>query len=166
MADHHPMSFRPSAHEDEGIYRETLDGLLEGFQIIGFDWRYLYVNPAAARHGRQAPDELIGRRMHEVYPGIEQTPLFAVLRTCMREREPASFENCFTYPDQTTRWFEIRVEPVPQGLCVQSADIQDRKDAQAKADRLIAELRLELSARAEELEAMRQRVEKLEAMER
>ena len=49
---------------------------LEGFQIISRDWRYLYVNPAAARHGRRAPEELFGRRMSEVYPGIDETPLF------------------------------------------------------------------------------------------
>lgn len=47
-------------------YRDTLDSLLEGFQIIAHDWTYLYVNPAAARHGRHSPDELHGRKMWDV----------------------------------------------------------------------------------------------------
>jgi PAS domain S-box-containing protein len=113
-------------------YRETLDSLLEGFQILGFDWTYLYVNPAAARHGRLPPEALHGRRMSDVYPGIDQTPLFATLQRCMHDRTAASFENLFTFPDGSTRWFEIRVEPVPRGLCIHSVDIEDRKAAEAR----------------------------------
>ncbi len=36
-------------------YRQTLDTMLEGCQIIDRDWRYVYINEAAARHGRQTP---------------------------------------------------------------------------------------------------------------
>ena len=43
-------------------YRSTLDSLMEGGQLIGFDWRYLYLNAAAERHTRRpkcsAPDFL------------------------------------------------------------------------------------------------------------
>ena len=121
----------PPHHWDQSVwYRRTLDSLIEGFQIIGHDWTYLYVNPAAARHGGRQPEELHGRAMWEVYPNIEQTPIFAVLKHCMTERTTASVENLFTFPDGTTRWFEIRVNPVPEGICVHSIDIHERKDAE------------------------------------
>ena len=42
--------FPPSVDQDP--LRRALDCLQEGFQIIGYDWHYIYVNPAAARHGR------------------------------------------------------------------------------------------------------------------
>ena len=112
-------------------YRDTLDSLLEGFQIIGRDWTYLYVNPAAAAHARCTPADLVGRQMWAIFPGIEETPLFATLKRCMEQREAAAFENLFTFSDDTARWFEIRVEPVPEGICVHSVDIQARKDAEA-----------------------------------
>ncbi|MGE5242747.1 MAG: two-component system sensor histidine kinase NtrB [Betaproteobacteria bacterium] len=119
-------------HEPDLRYRQTLDCLLEGFQIIGPDWRYVYVNPAAAAHGRRAPDELIGSLMWEVYPSIRETPLFALLARCMAERTDASLENRFTFPDGTERWFELRVQPVPEGVCVLSVDIEDRKAIEAR----------------------------------
>ena len=75
---------------DSQRYRSTLDSLVEGFQIIGHDWTYLYVNPAAARHGRRSPEELHGRKMWDAYPGIQETPLFAVLKRCMTDRRAAS----------------------------------------------------------------------------
>jgi signal transduction histidine kinase len=48
----------------------------------------------------------------------------------MLERKAASLETLFTFPDGATRWFEIRVEPVPEGICIHSVDIQSRKEAE------------------------------------
>ena len=112
---------------DQDPVRLCLDCLSEGFQIIGFDWSYVYVNPAAARHGRRDPAELIGRPISEMYPGIERTPLFEVMRKCMAERSTRIIENRFTFPDGTQRWFELRIQPVPSGICIYSSDIDDRK---------------------------------------
>ena len=63
----------------EKRYRSTLDHMMEGCQIIGFDWRYLYVNGVAAREGHAKSEELVGRTMEEVYPGIQSTELFSQL---------------------------------------------------------------------------------------
>ena len=107
--------------------RLSLDCLREGFQIIGFDWSYVYVNPAAARHGRRDAADLVGKPISEAYPGIERTELFEFLRKCMSERTSHVLENEFTFPDGTRRWFELRIQPVPAGVCVYSSDIDERK---------------------------------------
>jgi two-component system, sensor histidine kinase PdtaS len=120
--------------------RRTLDSLLVGFQVIDFDWKYVYVNPAAARHGQSTPRALLGRTMAEAYPGIENTPMFELLRQCMEHRTRHVLENLFTYPDGRSRWFDIRIEPVPEGVCVYSFDIHDRKEAQLALERRNAEL--------------------------
>lgn len=88
--------------QTEQRYRSTLDSMLEGMQIIGFDWRYLYINNTAAQHGKKPKEELLGRTMMECYPGIEKTPLFATLQRCMTERATLQMENEFTYPDEST----------------------------------------------------------------
>lgn len=107
-----------------------LDSLLEGCQVIGFDWRYLYLNAAVARHGRRPREELLGQTIMEAYPGIETSEMFAVLRRCMDERTSCNLENEFRYPDGSTAWFELRIEPVPEGLFVLSLDITQRKHAE------------------------------------
>jgi signal transduction histidine kinase len=150
-----PASAAPTNHS----FRTTLDHLLEGFQIIAPDWTYLYVNPAAARHGRRRPEELHGRKMWDAYPGIQDTPLFAVLSRCMRERTATSFENQFTFPDQTTRWFELRVVPVPEGLCVHSFDIQARKDADTALRLLNQELEARIATRTGQLRLLNEELE-------
>ena len=119
----------------------VLDNLLEGCQILGFDWRYLYVNHAAVRHGRRTREELIGRVMTDVYPGIDQTEMFARLLRCMEARTAGNLENEFSYADGSTAWFELRIEPVPEGLFVLSLDITGRKQAERAMAQQIDRLR-------------------------
>lgn len=143
----------------EHHYRETLDSLLEGFQIIDRAWRYVYVNPAVAAQGRRTPADLIGRKMWEAYPGIEETPLFSHLRKAMTSRAPVSLENLFVFPSGERRWFELRVEPVPQGICIHSIDIHSRKEAQAALERLNADLEARVAARTRELQDLNAELE-------
>ncbi|ABG60768.1 PAS domain S-box protein [Cytophaga hutchinsonii] len=105
----------------------TLDNLIEGFQLISFDWKYLYVNDAVIKHSKYSKEELLGYTMMEKYPGIEKTPMFDLLKVCMRERKADYFENEFTYPDNSKGWFELRIQPVSEGLFILSIDITERK---------------------------------------
>lgn len=113
-----------------------LDQLLEGCQIIDREWRYLYVNEAVAKQGRSTTAELLGRTMMDAYPGIEKTQMFSILRECMTERTPQSMENEFTFPDGSRGWFELRFEPVPEGVFILSLEITDRKRAEVRLRKL------------------------------
>ncbi|MCW4016526.1 MAG: PAS domain S-box protein [Candidatus Bathyarchaeota archaeon] len=114
--------------ESEERFRSTLDNMMEGCQLIDYDWRYIYVNDAAAKHGRFAKKDFIGKTMMDLYPYIDTTTLFSVLSKCMKERVSARTENEFTYPNGKTAWFELSIEPVPEGLFILSVDISDRKE--------------------------------------
>ena len=118
----------------------TIDNLLEGFQVIDRNWRYVYLNEAAAQHGRTTINHLLYRTMMECYPGIEDTEMFSALKRCMVERVNARLENKFSYPDGRSGWFELSVEPVPEGICVLSVDITERRQAEAQLDRRLSEL--------------------------
>jgi len=135
------MSSRPEIAIESSLLARTLETMCEGLQILSPDWRYLYVNEAVARHGKKSRAELLGRTMLECYPGIERTRVFAVLESCMRERRAAELETDFVYEDGSCAWFELRIEPCPEGLVVLSLDITERKSLQAamvKTERLRA----------------------------
>ena len=115
----------PSAALEPHELRLVLESMREGIQVLDREFRYVYVNAAAAAHGRRSVTDLIGRRMQEMYPGIEQTPMFAELTACMLERSPRALPNEFTYPDGTRRNFELRIEPCDVGIVVLSIDVTD-----------------------------------------
>ncbi|MFZ5723770.1 MAG: ATP-binding protein [Pseudomonadota bacterium] len=126
----------------DGRYLSLLDHLLEACQVIDFDWRYRYLNDAAVQQNRLGErDQFIGRTMMEMYPGIEATPVYAMLKTCMEVRTPGYMEVEFTFPGGTTGWFEVRCEPVAQGIFILSVDITERKNAEANLRRTEEHLR-------------------------
>jgi PAS domain S-box-containing protein len=116
----------------EKDFQNTLNNMMEGFQIIDHNWRYVYVNDAAAKHGHITKKDLIGKTMMEVYPGIEKTEMFSTLNRCMKERVSARIENEFTYHNGEKRWFDLRIQPIPEGIFMPSIDITEHKKAEEK----------------------------------
>lgn len=115
------------AEKSEKSSQEILDNMQEGCQIIGPDWRFLYLNGAQIKQNKQTKEELLGHTMMERYPGIEKTELFARLKLCMEKREPQELETEFVFPDGSKGWFLVKVEPVPRGIFIISSDITLRK---------------------------------------
>lgn len=112
-----------------------LDNMLEGCQIVDREWRYRYLNDAVVKQAKKSREELLGHTMMEMYPGIELTPMFAELERCMRDRIPKRMENEFTFPDGSVGWFELRMEPIEDGVFILSLNITERKkvaEAEAK----------------------------------
>lgn len=129
----------------------TLDHLMEGCQVIGPDWRYLYVNDTVARQARKTKDELIGFQMFQVFPGFEKTSVFATLERCMKERTTDRLVNRFEYADGSAGWFELSIEPVPEGLFILSADITERRQSEEAIQRMNAELEITVQKRTADL---------------
>lgn len=132
-----------------------LDTLMEGFQIIGFDWRYIYVNNTVAKHGRHKTTDLIGFTMMEKFPGIEKSEMFKDLKKCMEERTCVQIENHFEFLDGSKRWFELRIEPVEEGIIILSIDINDRKNTEIELLELKEQLENIVELRTSQLEHIR-----------
>ena len=140
-------------------FRETLDNMLEGAQIIGFDWRYLYVNDSMATHGRYSKEELIGYTVMEKYPGIEKVPIFQTYLTCFKDRVSIHLENEFQFPDGSIGWFELSFQPVPEGIFILSMDITDRIRAQQEILKLNRGLEAMIRERTVQLELANKELE-------
>ena len=125
---------RKRAHQalskSETKYRLALDTMLEGCQVIGFDWRYLYRNHAAEIHNRRPNSELLDKTVMECWPGITETRVFALEKSCMEDRTTHQLDNEFTFPDGYTGWFRLIIQPVPEGIAIYSEDITKRKRAE------------------------------------
>ena len=104
--------------------------------------------------GQSTVDRLIGKTMMECYPGIENTFMFSQLKKCMEERVTLQFENEFTYNEGNKNWFELRIEPIPEGIFILSTNITNRKKAEEELLQLKNDLENKVKKRTAELEKL------------
>ncbi|HEY5470262.1 MAG TPA: PAS domain S-box protein [Bacteroidales bacterium] len=149
-----------SLAKSEERFRSTLENLLEGCQIIDFEYRYIFINKVASEQGKKTAEELHGHTMMEMYPGIETTPMFSVLQQCMKDRVPRQMGNEFNFDDGTNGWFHLSFEPVPEGVFIMSTNIIDRKQAATELAIANKELTFQITERKKAEKALQESEER------
>lgn len=116
--------------ESEQRYRNTLDNMMEGCQILDKDWRYVYINQKAASFGGLEQKVMIGKKVTDFFPDFESTEMFVALNKCMNERIFIHQEFDFIFPGNRFARFDFKIQPVPEGIFILSLDITDQHNQQ------------------------------------
>jgi signal transduction histidine kinase len=135
--------------------------MLKGVQVIDFEFRYVYVNNTVADHGRVKRKELLGKTMMEKYPGIEKTEMFQFLSKCLKEKQSQRLLNKFEFPDGQFGYFELRMQPVPEGVLILSMDVSKEKKLETELRMLNDRLEELVEERTKELAGSLERERKL-----
>lgn len=106
-----------------------LESISEGFVSFDRQWRYTYVNEAAARMLRKTPDELLGSVIWDAFPEAVKLRFYTEFQRAMAEATPLHFEEFFPPLDA---WYECHCFPHPEGLSVYFQDVIERKRAEAE----------------------------------
>jgi len=114
-----------SAHHQTMIILESIS---DAFTSIDREWRYTYVNRAAASLLHRKPEELLGRTIWEVWPKLNELSFGAAVRKALLESIPAQFEAHCSEPFDA--WLEVRCYPSETGLSLFFTNITDRKHAE------------------------------------
>ncbi len=122
-------------HESEQRYRLLFSEMLEGLALFEAvydengkpcDQRYLEVNSAFETHTGLSRDDVLGRTLREVLPGIEPFWIETYGKVVTTGKS-LHFED---YAQPLQRWFEVTAFRTHQGhLAVTFADITERKHA-------------------------------------
>ena len=125
--------------EAQAHTESILSSVADSHILLDRQWRYLYVNTAAARAIGRPPEQILGRTLWELYPDIVGTELERQYQRVMDERLPITFD--FHYATQDTdTWWENRFYPAPEGLALFATDITARKHAEAERAHLFEQL--------------------------
>lgn len=129
------------AGKSERQLRGVLNGMDEGFSLLGPDFTILDVNEEALRLETRDRSEIVGRSHWEVYPGTEQSELGRLYKKAMTERVPVSLEHEYTWEDGRSAWLEMHAYPIDAGLAVFYREITERKRDQERLEQSEAQLR-------------------------
>jgi PAS domain S-box-containing protein len=117
-----------SIRKSEELFRSTLDNMLEGCAIFDYNWNYVYLNNTHANHALLNREESLGKNLFELVPGFEKSRFFQAYKRTMEDRLPQQVEDCFTFIDGSTHWYEARSIPVSEGVFLLTIEITDRKN--------------------------------------
>jgi PAS domain S-box-containing protein len=126
--------------ESEAHFRHLFENMTTGVAVYepvdgGRDFTILDLNQAGARYAKVCREEILGRLVTEIFPGLEEMGLLACFRETLASGEP-TFLPVREYRDgRTTMWAENRVFRLPSGRIVAMFD--DRTEQRQLEGRLL-----------------------------
>lgn len=123
----HQRSLRVEADRAHRQATETLDSITDGFFSVDREWRYTFINRAAAQRLNKPNEELLGRVLWDVFPSLVGSAWEREYRRAVAERVVVHFE---AYHAPLDGWFEARAYPSTDGLAMYLTDITQRKRAE------------------------------------
>jgi PAS domain S-box-containing protein len=125
---------RAAAEAAEQFTRGILESIADPFVVQDADWRFQYINAAAANQfagSGHDSETMIGKVVWDAYPEIIGTAFEREMRRAAAERIPVTFE---AYHPQRAAWASLHCYPLANGgLATQWRDITARKRAEQAA---------------------------------
>lgn len=118
--------------EAVGQKLDLLESISDCFYSLDGDLRFTYVNKGAEKVWGLSRDELIGKKIEEIFPGAIDTSL-GKFRQVLMEKEPAYYE---LRSNVSQSWVSMRVYPTQAGISVFWHDITQRKQFENEISRL------------------------------
>jgi len=112
------------------------------FAVLDAGWCVTNVSDSVSDFSGIPREHLLGRTIWEIFRGLQGTKIETNLREAMQDRTSRRFE---WHTEEPERWFEIRVDPAPEGgIAILAIDITERmlieRDLEDRVDRRTTEL--------------------------
>ncbi|TGK97273.1 response regulator [Leptospira levettii] len=135
-----------------------MDDLSFGVQVISHELRYLYLNKVLLREINMQENQLLNQHMSKVFPGIENSDIFKAIEKTIITKMPEKVTNEFTLPNGNTTYYELDLQPIPQGAIIFSKDITDSSKSKIFLEKTNERLESEIKSRVLELEELNRKL--------
>jgi PAS domain S-box-containing protein len=144
-------------------YQETsdiLESIDDAFFALDRDWQLTFVNRRTEQLWGKRREEVLGRRLWEIFPHAAGTPIHAAAQRAMCERRVVE---CEALSAVTGKWVRGAFYPSRAGLSVCLRDMTEQKQAEAELRELNGMLERKIEERSRALEAEVAERQKIEA---
>jgi PAS domain S-box-containing protein len=107
----------------------VLGSISDTYESFDREWRYISVNRRSIELMSLRVEDVIGRRLWDLFPDLVDTPFHDAARRAVEENIITRVE--YTYPIGSDRWLEARFHPSADGVTLVTTQISERKRAEA-----------------------------------
>jgi PAS domain S-box-containing protein len=124
----------------EAELRALISAMSDVILIINAEGRYLEIAPTNPKLLYRPPDELLGKRMHDIMPGDQADFFLAYVQHALQSGHTQSVEYNLPIGDEKI-WFSASISPMTEDKVVWVArDITEHKQAEAEREAMIHDL--------------------------
>ncbi len=138
-------------------YRELVDNMRSGVAVYravdhGTDFEFVEFNRAAEAFERKSREEVVGRRVTAVFPGVREMGLLEVFARVWQTGRAEDLPLAHYLDNRLASWRDNHVYKLPSGEIVAVYDdVTSRKQAEEQVQRLNADLERRVQERTREL---------------
>ena len=125
---------------------DVLESITDGFAAYDGDLNAIYVNHRMADFYGLTQEYMIGRNVAEFVNKPENMQFFY---QALNEKRQVTYD---THHPGHDKWYDVRLYPTRDGICVYSRDVTERKKHELEIQRLNAELERRVAERTLQLE--------------
>ena len=159
-----------TVQESETRYRELIDNMSSGVAVYesvenGRDFIFKDLNLAGERIDRRKKEDVVGKKLTEMFPGVEEFGLLDVFRRVYKTGQPEHHPVAMYKDDRYFAWFDNYVYKLPSGEIVAvHDDVTERKQAEQQREKLMVTVKAQnqqLTASEQQLRASSQQTNAL-----
>ncbi len=125
--------------KSEGKYRKLsnqyemlLESITDAVYALNRDWEYILVNKNAEKIINMPIENLLGNKIIDVFPGIEQTTFFKTYKNVMNTGKANRIIDSFKLPNGHAGYFEVNVYPIKEGILCIGKNATEEKEIERK----------------------------------
>jgi len=122
--------------KSEQHYRLLLESISDGVYVLDRELRFVLVNDAGADLLQISKEKLLGTRVSDLLPDVEETAFFKSFERVAETHKPDTVVSEYVFEDGRRGWYELRIYPVPEGVLGIVTDITEQKKAEEELVRL------------------------------
>jgi len=126
----HKHGVEKKLRESEEKYRRLHEAITDSVFVLDREWRYVMANDVSAKLVKIPKNKLIGKKITDIFKGIESSSFFMTYRKVMESRKPDTAIDRFQHEDGREGWYEVNVYPSPDGIFCIVRNITERKQAE------------------------------------
>lgn len=102
--------------KSEQRYRLLLESISDGVYVLDREMRFVLVNDAGLQIIQSAGNDLLGKKITDVFPNVEETVEFKAFKRTLEKRKPSTITSEHVFNNEQKGLYEIRMYPVPEGV--------------------------------------------------